>query len=1391
MAYFNAVQANTYFNTKGIAPSLWSDLTDARKNIFLEMASDRFDALPWKSAYDTQTKRTAFAAISAAFYEYVRYLVERDGLPDQAVGENEDPDELNALSDLPRNVSSRLIPFLDFSEVVAAATTSSVTVEGNTIQYNPSEETLSEATERFAEAAQHRAQAARLGAPESGDDDDDEDTPIGLRTITIDGISVQYDPSQETPSQAFERLSQAALDRARTGVEFTEQEQATQRPMRPMSFMGASRGADGGGATPAPVAVKAYAALGGRLIALADTDFADNVEDALDFNRVTWNPTTRVLKVVSIDGRENDFTISAGAATSGLNQGEVDGRVKSAANAASETARGNIELATRQEAIAGTDQERAVTPAQLAAVFNQLIPPANRLPPYSRANAGQVPTVDAAGAAIEYRTPAAGGGGGTTQEQVQDWMNSALTGGALQGIRIEYDDANNEFDISVEIDQWRSGTQYRSGNIVRGFSPSYVSNVYFCLRSHTATGNNEPIRRSSPHWVELTNTEDAGAIFDAIAPGLTGGSNTGIDVSFDNANNEIDFRVNLTPALIEAVGYQKTDERTEAFAAFGGDVWKPADSGATNPNWPFVSTTLSTVERPTNPADSFSYAASHVLPPNYTDDWVIVKVPEAQASMLSAMRLSIGNVATDYRSDTIPMNDAAKVTYLEQASGFRYYSVKVANKPSGDGWFVERFTPFELLPGKIAPLDASLLANAPQTPPHGRQFTLLSPLVDTTSSRSNKFTSLIALSPSLDLDDNPRGEFHIEATVTTSILSGTDVNYGFEQGKANQTSDDRRRTVSQILFASDLLSAAQPSGTSRIASGALSIARVPVYSANTTLGYWRLWLGRDANKVVGLFAGYETAGGNALNYRFASQVRISFTPSDAPDAVGGGTAGDANTVGVDWFTSGALQQTGTAGQILNNTAWTVSADAPAGSANVTLDLDPGPGVDNRNLVVLPADPPDDTILGLWFIAERAASQADWTAGNFVEQGRVFRPWGSGIVTTNAGVNSYADGILLTKKSTAGKSAIVRVETNEHNGQLTLWVIRDSTNVGSPAVLTPNTYDAFTRVRVAPAIGTGAQGRRGPPGLQGLQGAQGPKGDKGDKGDTGATGPRGPAGTGGAGTGGRGVHYVDVSAGGNIVVNAERLGTDQGLSLAGTPSAPFNVNVEGADSLFLVANLSSQPCTIQRTAAGSNVALGLTKTLGAGQYAWFGATTNIDLFGYMAASEAGLRGPAGPQGLQGPAGPQGVQGIQGPQGPPGAAADSAAGVRTVTLQASDLTAWNEIGRDYRYWIPGAIPPGTMYYFKGSFPHRPGAGPGVVRNPRIDVILGNAGPTHFWIGADPASDREIVYLRRRNSEFGVDLSTAIQLFQASGTTHNAALMVVDGNNVHTYGGLTHSP
>ena len=136
-------------------------------------------------------------------------------------------------------------------------------------------------------------------------------------------------------------------------------------------------------------------------------------------------------------------------------------------------------------------------------------------------------------------------------------------------------------------------------------------------------------------------------------------------------------------------------------------------------------------------------------------------------------------------------------------------------------------------------------------------------------------------SPSLDLDDHQHGEFHCSLEI--KIAPDSDVNMGFVQGKANQTAADRQRVLSAIVFASDLDEESDWGSASDMRTNGLTVFTQTVYSGSTIAGTYSLLLVHNSSNHVGAYWFWEgEAGGTGAT--ITAELRITFTPSDAPTA---------------------------------------------------------------------------------------------------------------------------------------------------------------------------------------------------------------------------------------------------------------------------------------------------------------------------------------------------------------------------------------------------------------------------------------------------------------------------------------------------------------------------
>ena len=134
--------------------------------------------------------------------------------------------------------------------------------------------------------------------------------------------------------------------------------------------------------------------------------------------------------------------------------------------------------------------------------------------------------------------------------------------------------------------------------------------------------------------------------------------------------------------------------------------------------------------------------------------------------------------------------------------------------------------------------------------------------------------------PALDLDDHPHGEFHCSLEAVLAPVS--DVNMAFVK-TTNATAAQRRRTLSNIVFASDLAEEGAFVFANTADLEGLAIFELPIFSNETDVGTYTVLLVRNAAKQVGVYQFYDGKSG-ATGATITAELRVTFTPSDAPAA---------------------------------------------------------------------------------------------------------------------------------------------------------------------------------------------------------------------------------------------------------------------------------------------------------------------------------------------------------------------------------------------------------------------------------------------------------------------------------------------------------------------------
>ena len=241
-------------------------------------------------------------------------------------------------------------------------------------------------------------------------------------------------------------------------------------------------------------------------------------------------------------------------------------------------------------------------------------------------------------------------------------------------------------------------------------------------------------------------------------------------------------------------------------------------------------------------------------------------------------------------------------------------------------------------------------------------------------------------SPTIDLDDHPRGEFHASLELTIAPVS--DVNMGFVQGKSNQTADDRNVALSNIVFASDV---AEVSTFVDTTTG-LALFRQTVYSGSTIVGHYNILLVRNAANQVGAYWHWDgQAGGTGAT--LTAELRMTFTPSDAPAA-----APAPNARGRLLATSSTLPTTpGTRNSDIPAVTWTLEATSGLTTSGIILTIPPLPIADNQ--------------IGYWFYSEVGGTE---TAGAFMSFG------GHGGARIDLRLTVPAPGVYVSEDSNAIK-----------------------------------------------------------------------------------------------------------------------------------------------------------------------------------------------------------------------------------------------------------------------------------------------------------------------------------------------------------------------------------
>lgn len=124
-ALYTLQEAETYYTDCMLPSDAWREkMTPSDKTMAIEFVTRRLEALPWREAYSAADVRKLSSPLEAAFFAYLQAVTAdwcAREFPVAATSGGDANDLLSVLADIPRNVSARLLPFLDANYLTPVA----------------------------------------------------------------------------------------------------------------------------------------------------------------------------------------------------------------------------------------------------------------------------------------------------------------------------------------------------------------------------------------------------------------------------------------------------------------------------------------------------------------------------------------------------------------------------------------------------------------------------------------------------------------------------------------------------------------------------------------------------------------------------------------------------------------------------------------------------------------------------------------------------------------------------------------------------------------------------------------------------------------------------------------------------------------------------------------------------------------------------------------------------------------------------------------------------------------------------------------------------------------------------------------------------------------------
>ena len=312
------------------------------------------------------------------------------------------------------------------------------------------------------------------------------------------------------------------------------------------------------------------------------------------------------------------------------------------------------------------------------------------------------------------------------------------------------------------------------------------------------------------------------------------------------------------------------------FGAFAGTDRDEASTTITVQEGPYTADPSLATLRSVNAS---LWVAAEEVGPRVTDDWIAIRVPIAEDAAVQA-----GGRALDVTESEIGVFDRHQSDTWSRkgtnvAGTFAFYTVQIPDLPSGAMYLVKEHHDLNLVPGLI---DVDQWRHALHI--GGTRYAEQFPGITRNRTDTDQFAiAPVALSPALNLGTTPHGEVHVSLQLR---MTGVAAGVSFTENQASPTAADRIHEASITVFLADLAEEDVWLNSNAGRFNGLTLFEIPVWAALTRQGRYYLILVRNASNAVSLYRLWDGEAGVERHHPVCGGAGVRHTGCTASGGYG-------------------------------------------------------------------------------------------------------------------------------------------------------------------------------------------------------------------------------------------------------------------------------------------------------------------------------------------------------------------------------------------------------------------------------------------------------------------------------------------------------------------------